>query len=63
MKKLMTTAEVAAELRVSTRHIYELYRKGDLVPLDFGHRTKRVTDSELNRYIITISGTRPEKPA
>jgi len=54
--ELLTTQEAAEELRVSRRTLYELVRKGEIRWLDLGHRTKRITRAELNRYIAKLNG-------
>ncbi len=48
---LLTTAEVADELRISIRTVYTLVRTGALDCVDLGHRTKRVKRSALDEYI------------
>lgn len=49
--ELLTTDQVATELQVTTRTVYELYRRGDIKPIKLGRRTARVTRAELNSYI------------
>lgn len=48
---LLTTAEVADELRIDLRQLYKLLRRGKIAYLDMGHRTKRVRRSALDAYL------------
>ena len=47
---LLTAAEVADELRVSTMTIYRLIRSGELAAVRVG-RNYRVRSSDLERYL------------
>jgi excisionase family DNA binding protein len=49
--RLLTPAEVAAELRIDKRSIYALLREGTLPHIDLGHRTKRIKRSALDQYL------------
>ena len=60
--ELMTTQQVADELQLSTRQVYELYRRGEIRPLNLGHRTKRVTRAELTKYITNRMRTDEVSP-
>ncbi len=48
---LLTTYEVAVELRVDIRQVYRLLRAGELPHVNLGHRTKRIKRSVLDRYL------------
>lgn len=48
---LLTTFEVAAELRVDIREVYKLLRAGALPHINLGHRTKRIRRSALDQYL------------
>ena len=48
---LLTTFEVAAELRIDIREVYKLLRAGTLPHINLGHRTKRIRRSALDQYI------------
>jgi excisionase family DNA binding protein len=48
---LLTTKEVADELRISQRQVYALIREGTLPAVDLGHRTKRVRRAALDAYV------------
>jgi excisionase family DNA binding protein len=49
--QLLTAAEVAAQLRVSTMTIYRLIRSGELPAVRVG-RNYRVPVAELERYLV-----------
>lgn len=48
---LLTTSEVAIELRVDVRQVYQLLRAGILPHINLGHRTKRIRRSALDQYV------------
>lgn len=48
---LLTTFEVAAELRIDIREVYKLLRAGALPHINLGHRTKRIKRSALDQYL------------
>lgn len=48
---LLTTSEVATELRVDVREVYKLLRAGTLPHINLGHRTKRIRRSALDQYL------------
>jgi excisionase family DNA binding protein len=47
---LLTTQEVANELRLNIHTVYRLIRRGELAHVDAGYRTKRVKRSALDKY-------------
>jgi excisionase family DNA binding protein len=49
---LLTAAEVAGQLRVSTMTVYRLIRRGDLPAVRVG-RNYRVRAADLERYLET----------
>ena len=53
---LLTTEEVAAELRLGRSAIHKLLRSGELPSINLGHRTKRVRRSELEKFIAEREG-------
>ena len=53
---LLTTAEVADELRIDLRGVYRLFRDNKLVFLDLGYRSKRVRRSALDAYLLECEG-------
>lgn len=48
---LLTTSEVAAELRIKRTAMYALLRSGKLPYLDLGYNTKRIRRSDLDAYL------------
>ena len=48
---LLTTSEVAKELRIDVRQVYQLLRQGKMAYIDLGHRTKRIRRSALDQYL------------
>ena len=51
---LLTVAEVAASMRVSTMTVYRLIRSGDLRAMRVG-RSYRVRRSEVDAYLLSSS--------
>ena len=51
---LLTVAEVAASMRVSTMTVYRLIKRGDLPAVRVGHNY-RVRGSDVERYLSSRS--------
>jgi excisionase family DNA binding protein len=58
--QLLTVAEVASAMRVSTMTIYRLIKSGDLPAIRVG-RSYRVRGAEVERYLATGSVRVEEK--
>ncbi len=52
--RLLTVAEVAATMRVSTMTVYRLIKSGEMAALRVG-KNYRVREAELDRYLATRS--------
>lgn len=52
--QLLTVAEVAAQLRLSTRSIFALIRKGSLRAVKLGHRTTRIFAHDVEVFIARL---------
>lgn len=48
---LLTTAQVAEELGLDIRKVYQLLRGGELAHINLGFKTKRIRRSALNQYL------------
>jgi excisionase family DNA binding protein len=61
-EKLLTTAEVAARLGLSQRHVQELIKEGTIPAFRAGVRNWRVRVEDLEAYIQRQSNRPPPPP-
>lgn len=57
--ELRTVPEAAQQLRVCRTTVYRLFTTGQLKPVHIG-KSVRVTQSELNRFISSLTGETPD---
>lgn len=58
VEPLLTVSDVRDLLRISRSSVYQLIRRGDIVPVRVGNRL-RFTPDEIRRYLDGSRGTAP----
>ncbi len=61
---LMTVDEIARELRVSARKVYQFIQSGELIATNLGTEGRkifRITRSDFNAFLLARRLKRPEK--